>query len=136
MSLPSAFLQYSSVVGPQGPDDPVGPQKTSSIPSSRISFTPSSRHISRDSSSFGTFALPSKMVTYEISNPITLVINSWESVIASFLKYPPKEKLPSISKKVRWDSSPISSISDVRKLFCIDAVFFDPKSLSASVGTV
>src|SRR5206468_9378074 len=35
------------------------------------------------------------------------------------LKYSPNEKLPSISKKVRWKvSSPTSSMSGVRKTFC------------------
>src|SRR5207244_3273663 len=45
--------------------------------------------------------------------------NSQASSIAPSLKYCPNEKLPSISKKVRWKvSSPTSSMSGVRKHFC------------------
>src|SRR5579885_3629800 len=40
--------------------------------------------------------------------------------MASFLKYWPTEKLPSISKKVRCEASPTSSISVVRKHFCTE----------------
>src|SRR3990167_6826857 len=52
--------------------------------------------------------------------------------MAPSLKYPPNEKLPNISKKVWWVSSPTPSISEVRKDFCIDAVFNEPKSRIAS----
>src|SRR4026208_1290850 len=45
--------------------------------------------------------------------------NSRANPIAPSLKYWPNEKLPSISKKVRWwPSSPTSSMSTVRKTFC------------------
>jgi hypothetical protein len=44
--------------------------------------------------------------------------NSVASSIAPSLKYCPNEKLPSISKNVRWEvSSPTSSMSGVRKHF-------------------
>src|SRR3989344_3590260 len=56
--------------------------------------------------------------------------------MASFLKYPPKEKLPSISKKVSCVSSPTSSISEVRKDFWIEVVFLLPKSFCASSSPV
>src|SRR3989344_4523190 len=62
-SFPFPFLQYISVVGPQGPELPVGPQKTSSIPSSRTSVMPSDCHIFLDSSSLGTAEDPSNTVT-------------------------------------------------------------------------
>ena len=46
-------------------------------------------------------------------------MNSVAYSIAPSLKYWPNEKLPSISKKVRWYvSSPTSSMSGVRKHFC------------------
>ncbi len=46
-------------------------------------------------------------------------MNSQARSIAPSLKYWPNEKLPSISKKVRWKvSSPTSSMSGVRKTFC------------------
>ena len=46
-------------------------------------------------------------------------MNSVANSIAPSLKYWPNEKLPSISKKVRWwPSSPTSSMSGVRKHFC------------------
>ena len=46
-------------------------------------------------------------------------MNSVASSIAPFLKYWPNEKLPSISKNVRWcPSRPTSSMSCVRKHFC------------------
>src|SRR3989344_1779058 len=126
ISWPYTFLQYISVVGPHGPSEPVGPQNTFSIVSSRTSCIPSSDQIFFDSSSFGTSLDPSKIVTYEMARPSSLVINSYAYEMASFLKYPPKEKLPSISKNVRCDSSPTSSISDVRKLFCIDTALRAP----------
>ncbi len=45
--------------------------------------------------------------------------NSVANAIAPSLKYCPNEKLPSISKNVRWwPSSPTSSMSTVRKHFC------------------
>ena len=45
-------------------------------------------------------------------------MNSVASSIAPSLKYCPNEKLPSISKNVRWNvSSPTSSMSGVRKHF-------------------
>ena len=45
--------------------------------------------------------------------------NSRANSIAPSLKYCPNEKLPSISKNVRWwPSSPTSSMSTVRKHFC------------------
>ena len=50
-------------------------------------------------------------------------MNSRASSIAPCLKYCPNEKLPSISKKVRWcPSRPTSSMSGVRKHFCEVAV--------------
>src|SRR6266516_1325656 len=46
-------------------------------------------------------------------------MNSQARSIAPSLKYCPNEKLPSISKKVRWKvSRPTSSMSGVRKTFC------------------
>src|SRR3989338_1619043 len=48
--------------------------------------------------------------------------------MASFLKYPPKLKLPNISKNVRWLSSPTSSISEVRKDFWTETTLSEPKS--------
>src|SRR3954467_325141 len=49
--------------------------------------------------------------------------NSVANSIAPSLKYCPNEKLPSISKKVRWYvSSPTSSMSTVRKHFCESVV--------------
>jgi hypothetical protein len=46
-------------------------------------------------------------------------MNSVASAIAPSLEYCPNEKLPSISKKVRWwPSRPTSSMSTVRKHFC------------------
>src|SRR5262249_16138870 len=46
-------------------------------------------------------------------------MNSVAYAIAPSLKYWPKEKLPSISKNVRWYvSRPTSSMSGVRKHFC------------------
>ena len=46
-------------------------------------------------------------------------MNSVAYSIAPSLKYCPNEKLPSISKKVRWYvSRPTSSMSGVRKTFC------------------
>ena len=49
--------------------------------------------------------------------------NSVAYAIAPSLKYCPNEKLPSISKKVRWYvSSPTSSMSTVRKTFCESVV--------------
>ena len=45
-------------------------------------------------------------------------MNSFAYSIAPSLKYWPNEKLPSISKNVRWNvSSPTSSMSGVRKHF-------------------
>ena len=45
-------------------------------------------------------------------------MNSVAYAIAPSLKYWPNEKLPSISKNVRWNvSSPTSSMSGVRKHF-------------------
>ena len=50
-------------------------------------------------------------------------MNSRANSIAPALKYCPNEKLPSISKKVRWwPSLPTSSMSGVRKHFCDVAV--------------
>ena len=50
-------------------------------------------------------------------------MNSVASSTAPSLKYWPNEKLPSISKNVRWwPSRPTSSMSGVRKHFCEVAV--------------
>ncbi len=64
---------------------------------------------------------PAKIVTQKRSMSIfrCSVRYSHAKSTAPSLKYSPNEKLPSISKNVRWcPSSPTSSMSGVRKHFC------------------
>ena len=110
------WSKYSSEHGPHGP---VGParQKLSSSPRREIwsSATPRLFQISMVSSS------SSNTVKYRRSSgsSSTSVENSSAQAHISFLKYLPKLKLPSISKKLRRRPVvPMMSMSLVRTHFC------------------
>ena len=63
-SFPRPFLQYISVVGPQGPSLPVGPQKLSARPCLLTVILESTDfQIFSDSSSAGTIPSPAKTET-------------------------------------------------------------------------
>ena len=71
-SLPQASLPVStniSVSGPHGPVFPAGPHQLSSMGRAKIRSRgmPSFCQIATESSSIGTFSLPSKTVTYSAS---------------------------------------------------------------------
>src|SRR5437764_8475595 len=115
--------QYSSESGPQGPGPPTD-QKFSDDGSGTIRSDgiPIRSQWPIASSSGPSFRPGSPACTLTHTRSQSSFSRSWmNSVaysIAPSLKYRPNEKLPSISKNVRWNvSSPTSSMSGVRKHF-------------------
>src|SRR4051794_26615762 len=121
VSLPQS--QYISESGPHGPGPPTD-QKFSDDGSGTIRSDgiPIRSQWPIASSSGPSFKPGSPACTLTHTRSQSSFRRSWmNSVaysIAPSLKYWPNEKLPSISKKVRWNvSRPTSSMSGVRKTF-------------------
>src|SRR5262249_54111615 len=115
--------QYSSESGPHGPGPPTD-QKFSDDGSGTIRSGGmpicSQRPIASSSGPSFRPGSPACTLTQTRSQSSfrRCCMNSVANSIAPSLKYWPNEKLPSISKKVRWNvSRPTSSMSGVRKTF-------------------
>src|SRR6266511_4457774 len=116
--------QYISESGPHGPGPPT-PQKFSEEGSGTIRSAGmpifSQRSIATSSGPSFSSGSPACTVAQQRSQSSFRCsrMNSVACSIAPSLKYCPNEKLPSISKNVRWYvSRPTSSMSGVRKHFC------------------
>src|SRR5207248_521962 len=116
--------QYISESGPHGPGPPTD-QKFSEDGSGtmRSAGMPIASQYLIASSSGPSFSSGSPawtlIQTLSQSSLSLSCMNSVANSIAPSLKYCPNEKLPSISKNVRWYvSRPTSSMSTVRKHFC------------------
>src|SRR4029450_904454 len=110
--------------GPHGPGPPTD-QKLSALGSAtmRSGGIPIASHSLIATSSGPSLKTGSPACTVTQTRSQSSCNRSWMNSVASsmapFLKYWPNEKLPSISKNVRWcPSSPTSSMSCVRKHFC------------------